>query len=193
MPLALAVLVLAAGWRLLALHHMELSNFSPIMALAFCAGAYCRRGWMWLVPFAAIVLSDLYIDRYYAAVYRYEWGLSGAALRFLCFGAAMGIGIAVSRRRSWLNLFGGALAGSVLFYLVTNTASWYGDAGYTHDAAGWLQALTVGHPQYPSTLSFFRNTFLSDMLFTAGFALAMEYARLRSGSESLLGLKQVGR
>jgi hypothetical protein len=193
MPLALVVLILAAGWRVFALHHLELSNFSPIMALAFCAGAYCRRGWMWLAPFAAIVLSDLYIDHYYATVYRYEWGVGGAALRFLCFGAALGLGIVVSQRRTWLNLFGGALAGSILFYLVTNTASWMGDASYAHDAAGWLQALTIGHPQYPSTLSFFRNTFVSDLLFTGCFALAMEYAQLRSGNRSLFGLKQVRR
>jgi hypothetical protein len=193
MPLAIAALLLAAGWRVFALHHLELSNFSPVMALAFCAGAYCRRGWLWLAPFAAIVLSDLYIDRYYAAVYRYEWGMGGAVLRLLCFAAALGIGIAVSRRRTWPGLLGGAFAGSVVFYIVTNTASWAGDAGYAHDAAGWLQALTVGHPQYPSTLSFFRNTFVSDLLFTGCFALAMEYAELRSGHPSLLGLKQVRR
>ena len=193
MPLAIAALLLAAGWRVLALHHLELSNFSPVMALAFCAGAYCRRGWLWLAPFAAIVVSDIYIDHYYATVYRYEWGIGGAALRFACFGAALAIGILLSRRRSWLNLFAGALAGSILFYLVTNTASWYGDAAYAHDAAGWLQALTVGHPQYPSTLSFFRNTFVSDLLFTGCFALAMEYAELRLGHTSLFGLKQVRR
>jgi hypothetical protein len=193
MPLALAVLILAAGWRLFTLHVPALSNFSPVMAIAFCAGAYCRRGWMWLAPFAAVVLSDVYIDRYYAQVYRYEWSLDGAALRMLCLGAALGLGVLVSRRRNWLNLFGGALAGSVLFYLVTNTASWIGDAGYAHDAAGWWQAVTVGHPQFYPTLFFFRNTLMSDLLFTGCFALAMEYASLRRGDPSLLGLKQVGR
>src|ERR1035438_10139235 len=101
-----------------------LSNFSPVMALTFCAGAYYRRGWIWLAPFAAILLSDMYIDRYYAVVYHYEWTAAGAALRFLCFAGALGLGVLVSRRRNWLNLFGGALAGSVLFFLVTNTASW---------------------------------------------------------------------
>jgi hypothetical protein len=193
MPLALVVLVLAAGWRVVTLHVPSLSNFSPLMALAFCGGAYCRRGWMWAAPFAALVLSDLYIDHYYATVYHYEWGVGGAMLRIACFAAALGLGILVSRRRNWLNLLGGALAGSVLFYLATNTASWIGDAGYTHDAAGWWQAVTVGHPQYYPTLFFFRNTLASDLLFTGCFALAMEYASLRRGGPSLLGLKQVGR
>ena len=66
----------------------QLSNFSPMMALAFCAGVYTRNRWMWLAPFAALVVSDLYIDHYYAAVYHYQWSLGGAALRIalLCRG-----------------------------------------------------------------------------------------------------------
>jgi hypothetical protein len=191
MSTAIVVLVLAAGWRLVTLHSPALSNFSPIMALAFCAGAYTRNWWMWLAPFAALILSDLYIDHYYAAVYHYEWSLQGAALRILCFAAAAGIGLAVSRRRNWVNLFGGALAGSLIFYLVTNTASWVADLAYARSFAGWWQAMTVGHPQYEPTLLFFRNTFASDLLFTAGFALAMEYASLVRGEPSLLRLKQV--
>jgi hypothetical protein len=193
MPLALVVLVCAALFRVFTLHVPALSNFSPVMALAFCAGAYTRNRWMWLAPFAALILSDIYIDHYYAAVYHYEWSVAGAALRILCFTAALGIGVSISRRRNWLNLLGGTLAGSVIFYLVTNTASWHGDMGYTHDAAGWWQAVTVGHPEFYPTLFFFRNTLASDLLFTGCFVLAMEYASLRRGNPSLLGLKQIGR
>jgi hypothetical protein len=193
MPFAILALVLAAGWRVFALYIPEFSNFSPLMALAFCAGAYTRNKWMWLAPFAALILTDLYIDHYSAVVYHYEWSLSGAVLRTLCFGAGLGIGAAISRRRNWLNLLGGALACSILFYLVTNTASWAGDMGYAHNAAGWWQAVTVGHPEFYPTLFFFRNTLASDLLFTGCFALAMEYASLRRGEPSLLALKQVGR
>jgi hypothetical protein len=193
MPLAILILVLAAGWRVVTLHHLALSNFSPLMALAFCSGVYTRNRWLWLAPFAAIVLTDLYINHYYEITYRYEWTVRGETLNILCFGAALGMGIAVSARRNWLNLLGGALAGSLLFYLVTNTASWAGDMGYAHNAAGWWQAMTVGHPEYYPTIFFLRNTLVSDLMFTAVFALAMEYHLLRKGSPSLLGLKQVGR
>jgi hypothetical protein len=193
MPLALAVLVLAAAWRLFALYVPALSNFSPLMALAFCSGAYFRRGWMWLVPFVALSLSDLYIDHYYAVTYHYGWSAGGVVIRTACFAAGVALGATVSRRRNWLNLLGGALACSVFFYLVTNTASWAADAGYAHTAAGWWQAVTVGHPQFYPTLFFFRNTLASDLLFTGCFALAMEYALLRKGDASLLGLKQVRR
>ncbi|HEY5228692.1 MAG TPA: DUF6580 family putative transport protein [Opitutaceae bacterium] len=193
MPFAIVVLVLAAGWRVLTLYVPELSNFSPVMALAFCAGAYSRDKWMRFAPFAALVLSDLYINHYYATVYHYEWSLGGGALRILCFAAALGIGTLVSGRRSWMNLLAGTLAGSVLFYLVTNTAAWSGDMAYAHTLAGWWQAVTVGHPEYYPTIFFFRNSLLSDIGFTALFALSMEYASLRRGDASLLNLKQVRR
>jgi hypothetical protein len=193
MPLALVVLVLAAAFRVFILHVPALSNFSPVMALAFRVGAYTRNRWMWLAPFAALIVSDLYIDRYYATVYHYEWSTQGSILRILCFAAALGLGALISGRRNWLNLLGGTLAGSFFFYVVTNTASWEGDVGYTQDAAGWWQALTVGHPEFYPTLFFFRNTLASDLLFTGCFALMMEYAALRRGEPSLLGLKQVRR
>ena len=104
-----------------------------------------------------------------------------------CFAAALGFGLIVAQRRSWLNLFSGALGGSLLFYFVTNTASWLGDAGYAQTAAGWWQAMTIGHPQFAPTLSFFRNTLVSDLLFTGLFALAMEASARHKDAPSLLG------
>jgi hypothetical protein len=138
------------------------------------------------VPFGALMLSDLYLDRYYAVEFHYHWPLGGALIRLGCFAAGLGIGLLVSRRRTWYTLIGGTLGASALFYLVTNTASWAGDAGYAHDFSGWIQALTVGHPQFPSTLYFFRNTLASDVIFTALFSGVLEWAVRRRGQASLL-------
>ena len=192
MPFALVVLVLAAAWRVFTLQIPSLGNFSPLMALAFCGGVYFRGRWLWLIPVAALTLSDLYIDRFYATQYHYEWALGEAAVRALCFVAAGTFGQIVAGRRSWLNLGGGALGGSLLFYLVTNTAAWFGDAGYAHTAAGWWQAMTVGHPQFQPTLFFFRNTLISDLLFTGVFVLAMETIAQRKGAPSLLRRRTAG-
>ena len=186
MGTALIVLVLASGWRLLAVQDFGLSNFSPIMALAFCGGVYLNRRSLWLVPLAALFLSDVYIDRFYSSVYHYDWSISSAALRALCFAAGTGFGLLVSKKRSWKGIAGGLLASSFLFYFVTNTASWATDAGYAHSLAGWWQAMTVGHPLYPPTLFFFKNTIASDVFFTAAFSLAMEYRALRQGLPSLV-------
>ena len=61
MPLALVLIVLAASWRIVGAHVPALANFAPVMALAFCGAVYFRNKRMWLVPFAALTLSDFYL------------------------------------------------------------------------------------------------------------------------------------
>ena len=188
MPIvAILLVVLAAGWRVLAAHAPELGNFCPLVAVAFCGGVYFRNRSLWAIPFLALALSDLYLDHYYLVQFHYRFELTGALLRLGCFGAALALGRWVAGRRSWPLLVGGTLASSLFFYLVTNTASWASDQGYAHTAAGWWQALTIGHPQFAPTLVFFRHSLASDLLFTVGFALILEALALRRGEPSLLG------
>lgn len=187
MFLAIALILSATLYRIVAVWNPGLVNFSPLMALAFCGAVYFRSPRLWLVPFIALSLSDLYINHYYATEMGYSWDGVGALTRTACFAAALALGLIVAHRKNWLNLFSGALGGSVIFYLATNTASWATDPFYARNAAGWWQALTVGHLEFAPTLFFFRNTFASDLLFTGLFALAMEYAALRAGRPSLLG------
>jgi hypothetical protein len=65
-----------------------------------------------------------------------------------------------------------------------------GDVAYARTAAGWWQAMTVGLPGFPPTLLFFRNSLVSDLLFTGLFAGAMEVVALRRGEVSLFASRQ---
>jgi hypothetical protein len=188
MPLvvALALVVFAAGWRLIAIHAPALANFAPLMALTFCGAVYFREKRMWIAPFVALLVSDVYLDYYYATTFNEHWNWPSVLVRAVCFAAAIPLGRFIAQRKSWLNLLSGALGGSILFYLATNTDAWIRDPYYVKSAAGWWQAMTIGRPEFPPTLLFFRNTLVSDLLFTALFALAMEYAALRHGRGSLL-------
>lgn len=187
MFVAIALIVLAASWRILAVFAPAFSNFAPLMALTFCGAVYFRDKRLWFVPMLALTISDFFLNAYYATELHATWTWIGEAVRLACFAAALPIGRLVAKRKSWLNLFSGALAGSVLFYLVTNTEAWLSDPAYVKTAAGWWQALTVGRPEFAPTLFFFRNTFVSDLAFTGVFAAAMELAAARSGRKSLLG------
>ena len=189
MRTALALILLATGYRIVAAWNPALVNFSPLMALTFCGAVYFRNRWLWLVPFFALSASDLYLDRYHATQFGYTWDFGGVLVRTLCFAAALALGWMVARRKNWLTLLAGCLGGSLLFYFATNTASFLGDAFYAKTPAGWWQAMTVGHPEFPPTLFFFRNTLVSDLLFTAVFAVAMEWAALRAGKPSLLKVR----
>ena len=174
--LALALILVAALWRIATVYHPALFNIAPVTALAFCGAVYLRDWRWWLVPFAALTLSDLWLNQYHATQFGYTWSLGEMGLRAACFASAIGLGWLVSRRRNVLTLAVGALGSSLIFYVGTNSVSWFTDPFYAKTAAGWVQALTVGHPEFPSTLWFFRNTLLGDVLFTAIFATAFKFA-----------------
>ena len=180
--LALVLILLAACWRILSAFEPSLSNVAPITALAFCGAAYFRDWRLWLVPFLALTLSDLWLNYYHATRFGFTWSSGENLLRLLCFAAAVGVGRLVARRRTWFNLLGGALASSMIFYVGTNTVAWASDPFYSKTVTGWCQALTLGHPEYPSTLWFFRNTLLGDLLFTGVFVLAMRFSAAREAN-----------
>ena len=186
MPVALLLILLATLYRLLPTVDLGLSNISPVMAIAFCGAVYFRDKKMWAVPFVALALSDIYINWFYAKEYGYSWPVSGTIARTACFGLALLIGAWVAKRKSWLNLLNGGLLGAIAFYLVTNTQSWAADPFYAKSLAGWWQALTIGHPEYPPTVYFFRNTLFGDLMFTGLFAGVMEWLAHRKGEPSLL-------
>jgi hypothetical protein len=179
LALGLAILVLAAAWRVIAVHVPAFSNFAPLMALTFCGAVYFSEKRMWVVPFAALTLSDLYLDYHYSSAFGESWVWPSVAVRLVCFAVALPIGRMVAQNKSWLNLLSGALAASCFFYLATNTDAWIRDPFYFKTLAGWWQAMTVGRPEFPPTLLFFRNTLLSDLLFTGLFAGIMEFAASR--------------
>ena len=81
MRTALFLIVLATLYRLVPTVDMSFANFSPVMAIGFCGAVYFRNRWMWLIPFAALSLSDLYINWFYAREYGFHWPVSGVIAR----------------------------------------------------------------------------------------------------------------
>ena len=185
-PAAIVLIVLALLYRLLPTIDLAWANFPPMMALAFCGSVYFRDRRLWLLPFAGLCLTDLYINWFYAREYHYNFELAGYLARAVSFAAGIGLGAWVSRKKSWLWLLNGTLLGSLVFYIVTNTQSWFGDAFYAKTLAGWWQAMTVGHPEYPPTFTFFGKTLFGDMMFTGIFAGVMEWLAKSAGEPSLL-------
>lgn len=182
--LALALILAAAFWRIATVYQPALFNVAPIAALAFCGAVYLRDWRWWLVPFAALMLSDLWLNQYHAAHSGYTWTGGEMILRAGFFLAAIGVGMLVARRLTVLTLAAGALGSSLIFYIGTNSVCWLTDPFYAKTLAGWWQALTVGHPEFPPTLWFFRNTLLGDLLFTAMFAIAFGVAQAREGGRA---------
>ena len=146
------------------------ANFSAAYAFAFCAGVYFRGATAWWLPLGTMLVTDAALNIFYYHVKPFAFYL---LLNYAIFAALIGLGKWFGRRASFFKLLSGGLLGTVIFYLVTNTLSWFQDAGYAKTIAGWIQALTVGHPDiHPTTWEFFRNTLLSTGIFTALFVAA---------------------
>ena len=146
-----------------------LENFSPISAICLCGAIYLSRKWSVIVPLSVVLVSDVILDtHYHRSMFCFEM-LS----RYVVFGLLIWLGWTIRKTgHAWLAIPAG-IAGSLCFYLVTNTASWLSDPGYQKTFAGLVQSLTTGLPNYPSTWSFYRSTFLSDVIFTTLFVVCM--------------------
>jgi len=154
-------------------------NFSVVYAFMFCAGVYFPKRLAWWLPLGAMMMTDVLLNIFYYQVAPLGFYL---LLNYAIFAALIALGKWFGPRASFFKLLFGGLLGAVIFYLVTNTLTWWQDPFYLKNAAGWIQALTVGHPNWhPTTWEFFRNTLLSAGLFTARFVGA---EKLTSSAES---------
>ena len=177
---ALLLVLLAVTYRLvtglmITSGAVWLSNFAPMAGIALCCAAYFPPKWKFTVPLGALFLSDVILN------YRYGASFLDAHIvcRYLALTIVGAIGLLLQNRASLKTLLPGALAGSVVFYVMTNAFSWLSDPGYAKTLAGLWQALTVGLPQYSATPAwmFFRNSLLSDLFFTFLFVLCIAYGR----------------
>ncbi len=157
-------------------------NFSAAYALAFCAGVYFPQRMAWWAPLVTLAVTDLGLNCYYQFALGYQVFQPSVLFYLLVNYAVYALLIALGRRfspkSSFVSLLSGGFLGAVLFYFITNTASWFfnpfSNPEYTKTLAGWITALTKGTAGWPQTWEFFRNTFLSGGLFTGLFAGAMK-------------------
>ena len=162
--LPLLLVLAAAVFRYLKLGQLvsvpALENFAPWMALAFTGTlVFSKR-----MPFFVLPLLLVVID------------LAGTGLKgvmhweaIAVYGAFGVAAFAASRLRGQIGLVGsllGVVGCSLLFYLVTNTVSWFADPGYAKTFSAWVQALTTGLPNFTPTIYFLRNSLLSDVAFS---------------------------
>jgi hypothetical protein len=152
-----------------------LSNFAPMAAIALCAAAYFPAKYRFSVPMIALLVSDVVLNASYGFSFFSPFVLS----HYLGFALVGAVGWLLRNRASVKTMLPASIAGSVLFYVVTNAVSWLFDPGYPRNLAGLFQSLTVGLPAYSATPSwmFFRNSVVSDLLFTGLFILCFHLGR----------------
>jgi hypothetical protein len=150
----LITMILAAALSRLLPHP---PNFAPIGALALFGGAqFADRRVAFLVPLAAMLLSDLCIG-----LYSHMGWVYGSFALITCIGLWLR-----THRRAW-PIAGASLLASSLFFLITNFGVWMN--GTAPSGLAGLMAC------YVAAIPFFGNTLLGDGFYVlalfGGFAL----------------------
>jgi hypothetical protein len=171
--LVLGGIILAAAASRLIPHP---PNFSPIMAMALLGGAcFVQKRWAFVVPLAAMLFSDavLGFHRFVPVVY-------GSFALIVC------LGFWLRTRRTAVPIACAALAGSVLFFIITNFAVWALGSLYAKTTEGLAAC-------YLAAIPFFGNSLLGDAAYTVwlfgGLALAEKWMpALRESAATQTGL-----
>lgn len=175
LPYFAIALVLAAAFSRILPHPY---NFTPIGGMALFAGAvFSRHRWSWLLPFIALWFSDLVLNNtVYAGLYEgFRWFSHASVLIAFALIFLMGrVGV-----REWkpVRLLGLSLAGSMLFFLITNGAAWASVASpYSKDLPGLMSAYVAGIPFFGGTVA--GDLFYNTVLFGGWYLIGQREIRL---------------
>ncbi len=125
-------------------------NVSPVAAMALFGGAYfADKRIAFLVPFAALFLSDLFLGLHNSMLFVYAG-----------FGLTVAIGLLLRNRVTFTNTVFAVIAASVAFFLLTNFGAWMMSGIYVQSVEGLMQAYIAGIP-------FFQNSLLGNLGYAA--------------------------
>ena len=165
-PLTLAAMIFVAALSRVLPHP---PNFSPIEAVALFGGAYfAKRHWALLVPLAAMFLSDMVLGLLRGGLYLEYFASAGYLLVYACILLSTLLGFGLRGKVGASRVLGYSLAGSLLFFVVTNFGVWLSSPTYPQNAAGLLAAYLAGVPFFQWTV--LGTLFYSALLF-GGFEL----------------------
>ena len=147
------LLILFAAFSRLLPHPM---NFAPITAIALFSGVYLNKKYAFIIPIAALLISDAIIGFYNGIEWIYGSflliGLIGLWLKSRVKDAGAGKKTAYIASTS--------IVSSMLFFIITNFGLWTSGFLYERTFSGLVQCYTMAIP-------FFRNTLAGDLVYVA--------------------------
>ncbi|MBW7959880.1 hypothetical protein H3C65_00075 [Patescibacteria group bacterium] len=151
-PSFLLIVLLAVIARLVP----HIPNFVPITGLALFSGAHFKNKISFLIPLAAMAISDIFLGFHNTIPYVY-----------LSFIVIFFIGRLI-KKTSFLAVASASLISAVLFFLITNFGVWQAGSMYPKTVEGLLQCYLMGLP-------FFRNTVLGDLFYSFLFFYGFKF------------------
>jgi len=145
-------------------------NFTPVAALALLCGAQLgRRPAALLIPLAAMLLSDVYLGYF---VYGFGLFHMQMPLIYASFALIALLGTFNYRRINPLGVGATVLAGSLLFFVLSNFGVWLTGSLYPKSVAGLVTC-------YVAAIPFYRNMLMGDLFYAyvlfGGWAFAQQF------------------
>jgi len=157
LSIILIFILIGAGLRLLP----HPPNFTPILAIALFGGVYLSRKIAFILPMAAMIISDIFIGYYEFSLMIFVYG---------SFLLCVILGFWLKKHRKWQAVLGGSILSALIFFFLTNFAVWVFTPWYAKTFSGIVQC-------YLMALPFFKNTILSNLFYVSIFFGAYELAK----------------
>ena len=163
------------GLRLLC---RDIPNFAPVAALALYSGFFFRNSWFAaLIPISVLTITNLYLGGYESWVVMLS--VYACLILPVLFGKKL-LSQKVDGQFSVPTVMGLTLFGSLLFFFVTNYASWL--YWYPKTVSGFVEC-------YMAAIPFFRFTLMGDFFFCFVFFSAHALATRFVSSNATAPLK----
>jgi hypothetical protein len=141
------VLILSAAMSRLIPHP---PNFTPVAALALAGGVYLDKRFAFIVPLAALFISDLFLGFHQSMIYVYAG--------FFAIGF---IGIWLRNHKKLRNIATASVTSSIIFFIITIFGVWMiPNSMYPPTFEGLITC-------YVAAIPFFQNSFMGDIFYTA--------------------------
>lgn len=177
--ITLTMIILAAAFSRIIPH---MPNFSPMDAITLFAAAHFTRKWqVFLIPFAALWLSSLFINNviYSDVNSKFIWFYPGFHWQYAGYALIALMGLAIFRRSVTPGKIAlGGIGSGLIFFLVSNLSVWVKEGFYEHTFAGLVACYTAGLPFYSGT--FFGDVFYTTLLFGGYAALTYQFPVFQS-------------
>ncbi len=153
-----AIILIVAFSRIIP--HMP--NFSPLAAIGLFGAAHFDKKWKaFLIPIAATWVSDLFINNVIYAQYypKFTWFYEGFYWQYASYLLITISGLAIFNKINTFKVLKGAVASTLIFFLVSNFGCWIGSTLYPQNLGGLMSCYAAGIP-------FLKGTILGDLFYS---------------------------
>lgn len=152
----------------------HLDNFSPMeSAVLFGSAYFYRKIWAFILPLLCMYIVDFVINNTIARPFFTEaegliWFSDYMIYNAIAYVLIALAGMLILKKINILHVVSGALAASIIFYMITNFGSWADTKSiYPHDLNGLGLSYMAGIP-------FFRTSLVATLVFSTIFFVVFE-------------------